>query len=115
MPASSSSNRFRVGAVRAGLVALLLVAVGCTETNGDYPGTWRPAGVNDQNLRAMLANPADAYGGVGSTTSRGDSGGRAVTRLLTDRRRQLLDVTSSRLGGTSAAPAESGGPVAGTP
>ncbi len=115
MPASSSSNGAPVQAIRAGLVALLLAMPGCAQTDADIPGTWRPSGVNDQNLRAMLANPADAYGGVGATTSRGDSGGRAVTRLLTDRRRQLLDVTSSRIGGSSASPAESGGSANGAP
>lgn len=80
---------------------LVLAVAGCSQPEADWPGTWRPSGANDQNLRAMLVNPQDAYVGSGAITSRGDTGARAVTRLLTDRRRTLLNASTSRVGSTS--------------
>ena len=96
------------------IMVTAISAAGCSDPEIDRPGTWKPTGANDLNLRAMLVNPQDAYSGTGALTSRGDAGSRAVTRLLADRRRALLDASLSRVGGTSTAPADSGpAPVAG--
>jgi len=58
------------------------------------PGTWLPSGVNDANLAAMVANPADLYGNPGSRYSRGSAAAPAVNRLLTDKVK-ALDPTST--------------------
>ena len=96
MRASFSNSAATRQVVRPGLVILLIAMAGCTEPEIDRPGTWKPTGANDQNLRVMLVNPQDEFYGTGATTSRGDSGARAVTRLLTDRRRPLLDASLSK-------------------
>ena len=111
---ASLSNRSRVG-TRLGLL-VMLTAVGtggCSDPEIDRPGTWKPVGINDRNLRAMLVNPQDAYIGTGAITSRGDSGSRAATRLLTDRRRPLLDASVSHLGASSSSADSGPAPVAG--
>lgn len=104
---ASLSNKSRM----TGRLIVMLTAIsaaGCSEPEIDRAGTWKPANINDQNLRAMLVNPRDIDGGTGSITSRGDVGSRAVTRLLTDRRRALLDASLSHVAPASAAPADSG-------
>jgi hypothetical protein len=45
-------------------------------------GTWQAAGVNDRNLRAMLADPSHATRGVAARDDRGAAGTTPVTRLL---------------------------------
>lgn len=98
-----------------GLALILLITVaGCSQPEIDRPGTWQATGVNDQNLRAMLARPEDAYAGTAALTSRGDSSARAVTRLLVDKRRSLLNVAVSKIGSASEAPADSGLSTGGT-
>lgn len=95
---------------RLGLVMTVTAvsATGCTDVPEiDRPGTWKPQGINDQNLRAMLVDPRDAYSGAAAVTSRGNEGSRAVTRLLTDRRRPLLDASISRIAGSGGASADS--------
>lgn len=95
-------------------LAAVLGATGCTEPEIDRPGTWKAVGINDQNLRAMLVNPQDIYVGTAATTSRGDAGSRAVTRLLADRRRTLLDASASKVAPASSGSGDSGpAPVAG--
>ena len=69
----------------------------------DRPGTWQPTGANDRNLRAMIADPRDLGYGAASTTERASGASRAVTRLLIDRRRPLLNVSLSRLAPSSDA------------
>ncbi len=99
MRGSSSSNVALRWMLIASVCAIALSA--CSDRPEiDRPGTWHPTGANEQNLRAMVANPRDLYAGERATTSRGDSAARAVTRLLTDRRRQLLNVTVSRVAPT---------------
>ena len=94
------------------LVALTAFCIaGCTQPEIDRAGTWKATGINDQNLRAMLVNQDDAYVGTGTVTSRGNGASRAVTRLLTDRRRPLLDATTSSLAPATAAPADSALPA----
>ena len=62
------------------------------------PGTWLPSGVNDANLAAMVANPADLYGNPGSRFSRGSAAAPAVNRLLNDKAK-AINATSTTGGG----------------
>lgn len=92
-------------AARRGTIVAIVAALGmagCTEYEFDRPGTWKATGVNDHNLRVMVANPEDLAVGAGSITARGDNGSRAVTRLGNDRRRQLLNVSVSRVGASDS-------------
>lgn len=96
------------------IVAANLSMAGCTDYEIDRPGTWQATGANEHNLRAMLVNPQDLTMGTGSITARGDSGSRAVTRLGNDRRRQLLNVSVSRVGSSdTASDSSSAGPTPG--
>ena len=45
----------------------------------------------------MVADPRDLEAGAWTTTDRGNGAARAVTRLLIDRRRPLLNASISRL------------------
>ncbi len=94
----SSLNRL-LAAVAS--VATLASAACSPQYEYDRPGTWRATGANEANLRAMVANKRDLVAGASTATDRGNAGARAVTRLLNDRRRPLLSVTTSRLGGGS--------------
>lgn len=107
MLASSLSRSSMKLATHIAAVSIILLGAGCTQPEIDRPGTWQPTGANDQNLRAMLVNPRDAYEGSGATTTRGDSASRAVTRLLTDRRRPLLDAAVSRVAPSSGSQGDS--------
>lgn len=75
---------------RLALGAILLLA-GCDSDPMLRPGTWHAQEVNDQNLRAMLADPAHAEQGVGAVGSRGDTTATAVQRLREGKTRLLLD------------------------
>ena len=99
MRASSLNNRRGAAAIAA---CLLGSACAPLVPPVERPGTWQATGVNDYNLRAMVADRRDLDAGAPSRTSRGDIGSRAVTRLLiTDRRRPLLNVTTSGLSQSS--------------
>lgn len=114
MRASLSNSEFVTRCARLGILASAIALTACTQPEIDRPGTWQPMGANERNLRAMLANPQDAYGGTGAITSRGNSGSRAVTRLLTDRRRPLLDASTSQIGAANGSQSDGGaGPVSG--
>ncbi len=117
MPASSSNNPSLRYWRRAAAILVCMAAAACSpEREIDRPGTWKPTGANDDNLRAMIADRRDLDAGVPSRTSRGDTASRAVTRLLQDRRRPLLNVTTSSLAQSSGGgDAGAGGPVGGGP
>lgn len=83
--------------MRATLLALLL-ASGCAARDFERVGTWSATGVNDANLRAMVADPATLTRGIGATTSRGLVAGQAVSRLDEDRRRPLPDSRAAQVG-----------------
>ncbi len=80
-----------------GPLALMLLA-GCTGDDFSRPGTWQPAGLNDANLRAMLADPSHAERGVAAGTERGQPASTAIQRLEQDRRRPLPDSRVARIG-----------------
>jgi hypothetical protein len=63
------------------LGGLLVAASACTDDPFDRPGTWRPTGANDTNLRAMVADPADLGRGIGARTERGQAGSAPITAL----------------------------------
>ena len=90
--------------LRIGATVLLLGLAGCIDDPFERPGTWQPAGVNDRNLRAMIADPEDLERGSAALRERGAAGANAATRLLTEQRRPLPATSSSRLGNEAAAP-----------
>ncbi len=97
------------------VVAMASLLGACSpEYEIDRPGTWKPTGVNDQNLRAMIVDQRDLSYGTASATDRGSGASRAVTRLLTDRRRPLLNATLSRASPSSDS-GDSGGGGGGAP
>jgi hypothetical protein len=82
--------------VRLGLLLLPLAACG----GGDFarPGTWQASGVNDANLRLMLADPQDGLRGRAAVGDRAQPATLAVRRLERDRRRPLPDSRAARIG-----------------
>ncbi len=117
MQASLSNSRIVLA------LGLLAGLAGCgPQYEIERPGTWQPTGANDRNLRAMIADPRDLGYGTASTTDRAGGAARAVTRVLIDRRRPLLNASVSRLapsqdaadtplgGGGGGAPASGGAP-----
>ncbi|MBU8537353.1 hypothetical protein [Falsiroseomonas tokyonensis] len=55
----------------------------------DRPGTLRARGLNDANLRAMIADPSHLERGVATTTERGAAAATGVGLLRNGRRREL--------------------------
>lgn len=102
------------------ILGLLLVLGACAPdtyfppSDFERAGTWQAEGVNDRNLRAMVADPAHLSNGVGAASDRGGQGAAAV-RALEAGRRPALPVGLSEIGaqGTSAAGVTSGGGGAG--
>ncbi|MGK7869785.1 hypothetical protein [Falsiroseomonas sp. E2-1-a20] len=94
---------------------LLLVGplAACGGGDFDRPGTWQASGVNDANLRLMLADPQDAVRGRAAATERAQPATLAITRLQRDRRRSLPDSRAARIGSAPAttqdAPMETAG------
>lgn len=90
-------------------LAILLLG-GC-----DYqrPGTWHASGVNDANLRTMLAEPAHAVSGVAAQTERGQPASLAVYLLERDRRRPLPNTRAALIGALPTAPVPQAGPTNG--
>lgn len=91
-----------------GLPLLVLLLAGCAATD-DFrrPGTWQASGINDANLRAMLAEPGHAVRGVGARTERGQPASQAIRRLEQGRRQPLPDSRAAQIG-AAATPAGSG-------
>ena len=69
---------------RAGLRAMLglLLLSGCAATDPFHrPGAWRPEGVNQANIAAMVARPADLLRGRDAGGTDSPLATAAVTRL----------------------------------
>ncbi|MFC4167045.1 hypothetical protein [Teichococcus aestuarii] len=79
-----------------GFAAALLLA-GCADPVA-RPGTWQAGGVNDRNLRAMMADPAHERLGIGATDSHADTAAAAVQRLRQGKAYPLLDPRGSGAG-----------------
>jgi hypothetical protein len=77
--------------MRPVLLAALLLATACASLPDpvDRPGTWSPSGANEENLRAMVADPAHLTRGTGAPGSRSAAAERPVTRLLAGERASL--------------------------
>ncbi len=93
------ARRFRSFALLMLPTVLLTALGGCTQDPFERPGTWKPIGANEHNLRAMVASPDHLERGVAADTERGSAASTAVTRLLIERRRQLPNVRTSTIGG----------------
>jgi hypothetical protein len=97
----------------ASLLALAGCATGITQDPCDRPGSWQATGVNDHNLRAMVATPSHHRARRGREHRARPGGSVAATRLFTDRRRRLLVLSASTVGGAQQQP-QSDPPVTGT-
>jgi len=71
------------------LLPLLATAAACTDDPMERPGTYQVRGVNDANLRAMVANPADLQRGQEALTSRGAAAAEPVNLLRAGKRPPL--------------------------
>ncbi|MFC7478334.1 hypothetical protein ACFQS7_28630 [Dankookia sp. GCM10030260] len=91
--------------LRAGPVPLLGVLFLLAGCDFDRPRTWQATGVNDANLRAMLAEPADAVRGVAARTERAQPASQAVNRMEQDRRRPMPDSRAALIGTAATAAA----------
>jgi hypothetical protein len=67
------------------LLAVLGTVGGCAGLLDPYEraGTWSNSGINDDNLRAMVANPLDLQRGAGASGSTATLDVTAVTRYRT--------------------------------
>ncbi len=80
------------------LLSLLAVLPGC-DTLDPFrrEAAWRPGGVNEANLAAMTAVPAERVQGTGATTAQGHRAMTAIERLRADRVRALPDSGIARI------------------
>ena|SRR5690242_15448340 len=81
------------------LIGALLV-VGCdTYLTDPYlrPGTYNPTGVNDANLRVMVANPHDLVAGTGTDASTGAEAAPPVARMLAGKRYPLPNLNAAEI------------------
>lgn len=93
------------------LAALSMGTAGCAVTDPlDREGLWQPIGVNEFNLRLMVAVPSDLVQGVSASSADGHGAARAVQRLRLDRVKPLPNVGISRVAPVTAAP-EAAAPV----
>ena len=78
---------------RIGWLIGALIVSGCSayDLTDPYkrPGTYNPTGVNDANLRVMVANPHDLVEGTGESTSTGAEAAPPVARVLAGKRYPL--------------------------
>jgi hypothetical protein len=92
-------------------VLLFLALAGCNQTDPYLrDGVWRPTGVNDDNLRAMVAVPSDLLAAMPPAPAHGGLAAAAVRRLLQDHVRPLPDsgvaqITAVAGGAPAPAPA----------
>lgn len=93
------------------LLAVLVGLGGCAGLADPYQreGTWAPTGVNDDNLRAMVVNPADLQQGTGPKDTMGVGAVTAVTRYREDKLKQLPDSTLSNVGGSAGSGGQGSG------
>ena len=82
---------------RAAVIASGGLLAGCAGLDDPYQrdGTWRPEGLNDANIAAMVAHPNDLVAGVNDPVSPGQLSAAAVRRLLTDKVKPLPNVDVS--------------------
>lgn len=86
-------------------------------TDFERAGTWQAEGINDRNLRAMVADPSHLTRGVGAATDRGAAGAVAVGALQRGARPPLPQITLTDVGqggGGGASGVTSGGASGGS-
>jgi hypothetical protein len=107
IPRPNSSRLHRV--LRAAI--FLLPLAGCAGLNNPYEraGTWRPEGVNDANIAAMVTHPGDLMLGKDDPVSPGQLSAAAVRRLLTDRVKPLATTSLGAIPQAAEAPASPAG------
>jgi type IV pilus biogenesis protein CpaD/CtpE len=95
----------------AAAIGLLTMVAGCDTVDPLLnQNTWHPLGVNEQNIAAQVANPADLLHGREPTGgSDGDLAAAAVLRLRTGHVKALPDSAVSALK-VQSAPSSSGSP-----
>ncbi len=106
------STSFRAHPALGWLIGAVLLS-GCSYDLGDpyqRPGTYRPIGDNDANLRVMVVNPADLAAGTGSAAATGSEAAPPVTRLLAGRRYPLPDLNAASVGVTNEQAPQQGSP-----
>lgn len=93
--------------MRAGpILALAILTASCAPdtyfppNDYDRAGTWQAQGINDRNLRAMVADPAHLQQGVGAATDRGQAGAAAVNQQEQGRIPRLPAGLTTTVGGT---------------
>jgi hypothetical protein len=116
MKCAGKKRRWRL--TRLVLALAAISPAGCDTWNqyrrfpaGGDAAIWRPTGVPNDDLNAMVAHPADLLAGRGTSTSDGDTGARAVDRLRHDRVTPLPVSSISNIGTNGparAAPAVGG-------
>lgn len=86
------------------VLALALVLAGCGVPGSvDQISAWHPAGANDANLAAMVADPLDLVTGAASRMADGTMAADAVGRYHAGKIKKLPDVSTSKVsaGGSS--------------
>ena len=81
-------------------------------TDFERAGTWQAEGINDRNLRAMVADPSHLTRGVGAATDRGAAGAAAVSAMQRGARPPLPQISLTEVGqggGGGASGVTSGG------
>jgi hypothetical protein len=81
------------------LIGALFVA-GCDSYLTDpylRPGTYNPTGVNDANMRVMVANPHDLVEGTGTGASTGAEAAPPVARMLAGKRYPLPNLNAAEI------------------
>jgi hypothetical protein len=79
------------------LAALLIGGCAWIVDPQNAPGTWRPAGVNEHNLRVMAAVPSEIRQGATFAPTDGEAARDGANRLRTDRVRPLPDTGVARI------------------
>lgn len=96
---------------RLACLALLSVTAGCAGLDDPFEreGTWKPEGLANANLAAMIAHPHDMVEGVNDDNSSGALAAAAVHRLLTDHVKPLAQGSVGPIQSITAPPSSSGG------
>ena len=95
-------------------LVLPLCTVACAQTDPySRPGVWVPTGVNEANLRAMVAVPSDLVAGHGDNRGNAEIAAMALDRSHRDAVRPLPDSTLSKVGSPPAGSSGNSGGIGG--
>ena len=91
------------------LIGALLIA-GCNiyDLTDQRPGTYSVTGINDANLRVMVANPHDLVEGAGTGVTSGAEAAPPVARLLAGKRYPLPSLNAASVDIISNQPQQQG-------